>query len=94
MKTLSFFLFTLLFLFSAQARPIRAWTYQELFNEADQVVVATGTKKVDLVDFMKPPYLPDDVGAFQVTFKVLGTFKGKETESLILNFYKMRIKTS
>ena len=60
------------------ARPIRQWTQQELFDEADIVVVATASepKKSENSDVFFSEYLQQ----YESELEVRSVFKGRETE--------------
>jgi hypothetical protein len=73
----------------ADARPVRAWTYQELFDASDTVLIATATKSQPLVDFISPVGYTGPIEAYQVDFTVLGVFKGDQKKEAKLTFYRL-----
>lgn len=72
-----------------EARPMRSWTYQELFDESDTVIVATATQSHSLADFISPTGYTGPVEAYQVDFTVLGVFKGGKKKEIKITFYRL-----
>lgn len=68
---------------------MRAWTYQELFDESDTVIVATATKSHSLADFISPTGYTGPVEAYQMDFTVLGVFKGSKKKEIRITFYRL-----
>jgi hypothetical protein len=69
-----------------EARLVRSWSYQELFDASDTVLVVTATKSRPLPDFDSPEGY-GLVGACQVDFTVLGVFKGDRKKEATATFY-------
>lgn len=72
-----------------EARPLRPWTYQELFDESDTVIIATATKSHPLADFISPTGYTGPVEAYQSDFTVLGVFKGDKKKEVRMTFYRL-----
>lgn len=89
MKTLISLTFLILTTTLLEARPMRAWTYQELFDESDTVMVATAAKSHVLADFISPTGYTGPVEAYQIDFTVLGVFKGDKEKERRITFYRL-----
>ena len=68
---------------------MRTWTYQELFDESDAVIVVTATKSHTLTDFISPAGYIGPVEAYQIDFSILGVFKGDKKKEMRLTFYRL-----
>ena len=87
MKSLFVAFFSLVAVTSA--RPVHLWTYSELCDKSDQVVIATAAKKLPITDQILPKGFPKETIAYQITFKILTAIKGKSTENINIAFYAL-----
>jgi hypothetical protein len=75
----------------AHARAIRNWSFQELFDKSDLVVIATPTASDDTQEKTELPGLAAQrVIGVETKFKVSGVLKGeKPKKDLVLHHYKV-----
>ena len=75
---------------SAQARAVRAWTYQELLDKADFVVIARPTATGDSQERLQSfSGRPQPVVGVETKFQVSAVLKGeKSTKEFVLHHYR------
>jgi len=88
-------LFLLLATDCCSARSIRAWTYQEMFDEADFVFIANARQQTDMPGATIPDELPRRgiaVIPYRVDFEVLGVLKGHRKQNISIILYRFKDK--
>jgi hypothetical protein len=92
MKTLITSLLILATAFMAQARFMRAWTYQELFHQADLVVIAKPVSTQDTDERTVLPQIAPDVHVIgqSTAFDISVVMKGdKSLKKFVLHHYRL-----
>jgi hypothetical protein len=87
-ENMNAFLSILLFIFisaTLHARAEHIWSYQEMFDKADTVMVATALKREPVADFFSTE---GSTEGYQVDFTVLGVFKGDKKKEISIVFCK------
>lgn len=92
MKTILIALLMLSTVFLAQARLMRTWTYQELFDQADLVVIAKPVAMQDTSEQAVLPNIAPDVHVVGLStgFDVRAVMKGdKSIKKFVLHHYRL-----
>jgi len=96
MKSLALAAMILVLAVNSQARQMRSWTWQELFEQADLVVIGQPVSTADTSESgMLPNILPKtDVVGLSTEFTVNLVMKGaKDTAKIVLHHYRLREDT-
>ena len=80
----------LLWIGTANARAVRTWSYQELLDKADLVVIATATATKDTAEHIDlPGFTAQPVIGVETRFEVSVVLKGDTTlKDLVLHHYR------